>query len=124
MRNTTCVCGHMQSHVLYDNTYWQFLHSDEIFYSCFRHFKSALFSDRQGYANGGHGGITPPNIFKFVKKLVKSLLCCKTVGHNIFLVGQLVKPPLNRKCLGISLLRENHKIHKGTSNNFQVVNKC
>ena len=59
---------------------------------------------------GTWGDIAPPNIFKFARKLVKRQPCCKRDGNSIFcdlfllvIVGQLVKTPPNRKCLGTSL---------------------
>ena len=69
----------------------------------------------QGCADGRRGGVAPPSIFKFARKLVKSQLGSKRVGHSIFcdlflllsnnlitIGGQLVRTPPNRY-LGISL---------------------
>ena len=56
---------------------------------------------------GGVGGVVPPNIFKFARKLVKKQPSCKRVGKRIFLVtivDQLVNPPPNSRCLGTSLI--------------------
>ena len=55
-----------------------------------------------GWSDGGVGGVAPPNIFKFVRKLIKSLSCTKRVRHSIcyellfflvIIVGQLVAIP-------------------------------
>ena len=46
------------------------------------------------------GGVVPPSISTFARKLVKSQPFCKRIGHSIFcdlslvtIVGQLVKTP-------------------------------
>ena len=54
---------------------------------------------------GGVGGIAPPNIFKFARKLVKRQPCCKRGWLQYFLglfvlitiVGQLVKTPSSKQ---------------------------
>ena len=83
---------------------------------------SAIFtcSFRQGRADWGRGGVTPSNVFKFARNLIKGQPCCKRVGNNIFCdlffsnnswsIGQNALPP-NKRCLRTSLLFGPQGVH-------------